>query len=70
MSRAAAGPDGYWSEEHPPSPTQLSTIATLAVQLLGERPPTSRLEASILISRLHQAVADQPTPTAQDGIPC
>lgn len=51
-----AGPDAMFSTELPPSRGQHHTIATLAAELLGETPPASRLEATILIVRLRHAL--------------
>jgi hypothetical protein len=50
------GPDAMFSEELPPSRGQQQTIATLAAQLLNEEPPSNRLEATILIARLRNAL--------------
>lgn len=50
------GPDAMFSETLPPSRGQHHTIATLALQLLGETPPANRLEATIAITRLRHAL--------------
>lgn len=57
------GPDRMWSTDLPPSRGQLHTIATLALRLLEVDPPAHRLDASIVITRLHQAVRGPNGPT-------
>lgn len=56
-----AGPDNYWSTQHPPSRGQLAAIATDCLDLLGVAFPANRLEATATIVRLKQAIADGKT---------
>lgn len=67
---AAAGPDGYWSEDHPPSRGQYRTLAVLALELLGVPEPGSRLDASVAIARLRQSQRDVPAVAPLDDVPC
>jgi hypothetical protein len=58
VSDVLNGPDQYWSTDLPPSRGQNATVVELACRLLGEAPPQTRLEATVLIARLRQAVAE------------
>lgn len=60
------GPDGYWSPDEPPSRGQLAAIAGLALTLLGEPPPRSRLDATALIVQLRGAVLEQTPSNGSD----
>lgn len=57
--RRRRGPHDYWANDRPPSRGQLATIAELSLVLMGEQPPTTRLEASRFIERLETALADK-----------
>jgi hypothetical protein len=60
------GPDGYWSEELPPSRGQYKDIALVALELLGIAKPESRLDATVAMVRLRAAVTDK---VPQGGVP-
>lgn len=55
------GPHNYWREDVPPSRGQWQTIAELALELLGDRVPQTRLEGSLAIGTLRAAL-EQPSP--------
>lgn len=57
-----AGPDGLWSDELEPSRGQNATLVGLFCDLIGTDRPTTRKDASILISRLHACLADPDGP--------
>lgn len=62
MTQRTYGPHDFWSDEKPPAPSQIKTIAALAVELLDEEPPATRRDASVLISRLQLALSDDGSP--------
>lgn len=53
------GPDGYWSDQLPPSRGQWKDIALVACELLGIPKPESRLDATVAMVRLRAAVTDK-----------
>ncbi len=53
------GPDAMFSTSLPPSRGQHQTIAVLALELLGEKAPEHRLDATITIARLRNALDRQ-----------
>lgn len=55
------GPHNYWSEDALPSRGQWKTIAELALELLDEQQPRTRLAASLQIGALRHAL-EQPSP--------
>lgn len=73
MAERTYGPHDFWSDEKPPSPKQILTIAELATELLDEKPPATRRDASILISRLQLALSEDDAPrtarTSSSDIP-
>lgn len=62
IKHAQAGPDAMWSQDLPPSRGQYETIATLALELLEVEKPKTRFEASVAITRLHQALLSEHAP--------
>lgn len=62
LRTAAAGPDAMWSTDLPPSRGQYQTIAVLALKLLGVEEPAHRLDASVAITRLQNALLSPDAP--------
>lgn len=60
------GPDQYWSTELQPSRGQYKDLALVALDLLGVPRPKNRLEATVAMARLRQAVSEQ---AVQGGVP-
>lgn len=60
MTKLIEGPNEYWSTELSPSRGQYRDIALVALDLLGIERPTTRLDATIAMARLRQAVSEQP----------
>lgn len=56
MKQPRNGPHGYFSEDADPSRGQWQAIAQLALELLGEPPPATRLAASQTIGTLRASL--------------
>lgn len=61
-SPPANGLARYYETDTAPTPAQYRAIALAATALLGQPAPESRYDASVLITRLHLALADPQAP--------